>query len=318
MRINDSRPRKVLAQPAAGLSLSLWTKDKSLDKGQRWTIQKQAFSSLAMSTKFDMLDMLCQKTKLRIKLLGERDVAAVVFRPNGHFSEPPLSEKAEFVPQEKSLQPVQLRHQHNFLLLILINQRLCHEKCQEKVNFSESIRKSWLYPDIRFFMTESLTEGAERDYSGWVCQVSEKADISYRRDLEEVWDRWNLVFWHRRKKSQSEESHRRWNVLRQSHQSRGAIARIELAESKCMNAMPMRVCFSSVYILVMWWGCFGKLRLCQMGHGGSALWLRGRGRHYNSSWYQQYLYIPHHRSTRRYKLSHNTIFIDAANIFEVF
>ena len=35
-------------------------------------------------------------------------------------------------------------------------------------------------------MTESLTEGAERDYSGWVCQVSEKADISYRRDLEEV------------------------------------------------------------------------------------------------------------------------------------
>lgn len=142
MRINDSRPRKVLAQPAAGLSLSLWTKDKSLDKGQRWTIQKQAFSSLAMSTKFDMLDMLCQKTKLRIKLLGERDVAAVVFRPNGHFSEPPLSEKAEFVPQEKSLQPVQLRHQHNFLLLILINQRLCHEKCQEKVNFSESIRKS--------------------------------------------------------------------------------------------------------------------------------------------------------------------------------
>ena len=132
----------MLAQPAAGLSLSLWTKDKSLDKGQRWTIQKQAFSSLAMSTKFDMLDMLCQKTKLRIKLLGERDVAAVVFRPNGHFSEPPLSEKAEFVPQEKSLQPVQLRHQHNFLLLILINQRLCHEKCQEKVNFSGSICKS--------------------------------------------------------------------------------------------------------------------------------------------------------------------------------
>ena len=84
---------------------------------------------------------------MKIELLGGRDAAAVVFRPNGHFSEPPLSEKAEFVPQEQSLQPVQLRHQHNFitadfLLLILINQRLCHKKCQEKVNFSESIRKS--------------------------------------------------------------------------------------------------------------------------------------------------------------------------------
>ena len=33
-------------------------------------------------------------------------------------------------------------------------------------------------------MTERLTEGAERDYSAWVsCQVSEKADISYRRVL---------------------------------------------------------------------------------------------------------------------------------------
>lgn len=106
-----------------------------------------------------------------------------------------------------------------------------------------------------------------------------KADISYRRvwgprcETDEIW------YFGSGKSRNRRESHRRWNVLRQSHQSRTAIARIELVQSKFMNAMQIwgyYTSFSSVYLWVMW-GCFGKLRLCQMGHCGSALWRRGEG-----------------------------------------
>ena len=106
------------------------------NKGGRWQ-RKQIWQTKPIQT---WIETIWSK---KIKFLGKSYVTAVVFGANGHFFWAGLlSEKAEFVPQDKSLQAVELRHQDKLWLSKFV---LFH--CSTKAFFSSLWRQvefSWL------------------------------------------------------------------------------------------------------------------------------------------------------------------------------